>query len=344
MWPDIADVRPWVSMPGYFISYLKEKLFMFGFELIDFFVFVGISLMICITVCTLAMEAAVIFVPAFIFLFPRIVDGFPTVSPNEAIGLAITVEVFGYTSSVLGYWFRRQVDLRLSLRLLAITVPAAIIARIAAFFLPEDGLLIIFGIVLLGLAAIIYRSYRGEVRHTCLLCGDSIAAMRMGDDNSDNPVVANPDSRADRVKKYPDIGRAINFNLMDKSILTSAGLFAGITGVAIGEISNTFLSIRKKVPVKISTGTAALVLHITILSALCANLTVLFGDIEFIDVEEIVIPWKIAFILAPVVILGGQIGSMINSRLSDKLLLKLMMIAYTIVGLFVLFNTLGELM
>lgn len=311
---------------------------MFGFELLDFFVFVGISLVICITVCTLAMEAAVIFVPAFIFLFPGIVDGFPTVSPNEAIGLAITVEVFGYTSSVLGYWFRRQVDLRLSLRLLAITVPAAIIARIVAFFLPEDGLLIIFGIVLLGLAGIIYRAYRDEVRHTCLLCGDSIAAMRMGDDNP-----GNPDTRATGDKKYPDIGHTINFNRVDKSILTSAGLFAGITGVAIGEISNTFLSIRKQVPVKISTGTAALVLHITILSALCANLVVLFGDIEFIDVEEIVIPWKIAFILAPVVILGGQIGSMINSRLSDKLLLKSMMVAYTIVGLFVLFNALGEI-
>jgi len=316
---------------------------MFGFELVDFFVFVGISLLICITVCTLAMEAAVIFVPAFIFLFPRIVGGFPTVSPNEAIGLAITVEFFGYTSSVLGYWFRRQVDLRLALRLLAITVPAAIIARIAAFFLPEDGLLIIFAIVLLALAGIIYRSYRGEVRHTCLLCGDSIAAMRMGDDNPADPALTDPGSPASKDQKYPDIGRSVNFGPVDKSILGSAGLFAGITGVAIGEISNTFLSIRKKIPVKTATGTAALVLHITILSALAANLIVLFGDIDFIDVEEIVIPWKIAFILAPVVILGGQIGSMLNSRLSDRLLLKLMMIAYTVVGLFVLFNSLREL-
>ena len=79
-------------------------------------------------------------------------------------------------------------------------------------------------------------------------------------------------------------------------------------------------------------------LHITILSALCANLLVLFGDIKFIDVEEIVIPWRIAFILAPVVIVGGQIGSMLNSRLSDEMLIKLMMTAYTLVGVFVLFN------
>lgn len=312
---------------------------MFGFELVDLSVFVGISLLICITVCTLAMEAAVIFVPAFIFLFPRMIDGFPSVSPNEAIGLAITVEFFGYTSSVLGYWFRRQVDLRLALRLLTITVPAAVVARVAAFSLPEDGLLLIFSIVLLVLAGIIYRAYQGEVRHTCLLCGDSIAAMRMGDGNPGNPTSIDLESQLPKPKKYPDLGQSIAFNQADRSILASAGVLAGIIGVAIGEISNTFLSIRKEVPVKIATGTAALVLHLTILSALCANLTVLFGDVEFIDVENIVIPWRIAFILAPVVIMGGQIGSMINSRFSDRLLLRILMIAYTIVGLFVLFNT-----
>ena len=106
---------------------------LFGFEVPDLTIFILISLLICITVCSLAMEAAVLFVPAFIFLFPRIVSGFPSVTPNEAIGLAITVEFFGYSSSVLGYWFRNQVDIRLGLRLLAITVPFAVLARVLAF-------------------------------------------------------------------------------------------------------------------------------------------------------------------------------------------------------------------
>jgi len=319
---------------------------LFGFEILDLLVFVAISLFICITVCTLAMEAAVLFVPAFIFLFPGMITGFPNVSPNEAIGLAITVEFFGYTSSVLGYWFRRQVDLRLAGRILAFTVPAAILARILAFFVPEDGLLLLFGLILLGLAGILFRTYRTEeeVRHTCLLCGDSIAAMRMGDEEPGNPGMLEtpPDPRpvepvADK-KAYPDLGGTIRFNFLDRLIKAVAGIFAGTTGVAIGEISNTFLTIRKKVPIKIATGTSALILHVTILAALCANLLVLFGDFEAIDVEEIVIPWRIAFILAPVVIIGGQIGSMINSKLSDKLLVQVMMTAYVLVGVFVLVN------
>ena len=195
--------------------------------------------------------------------------------------------------------------------------------------------MIVFGVVLLVLAGILFRAYLGDIRHTCLLCGDSIAAMRMGDEGEETQV---PDEVVDGAKKRPNLGGSVIFNFLDSMILTIAGAFAGIIGVAIGEISNTFLSIRKKVPIKVATGTAAFVLHITILSALAANVAVIFGDVSFIDAEKIVIPWRIAFILAPVVIMGGQIGSMLNSKLSDHMLAKLMMIAYTLVGLFVLYN------
>lgn len=324
-----------------------------GFPIPDLLIFVGISLAICITVCTLAMEAAVLFVPAFVFLFPLLVTGFPEVTPNEGIGLAITVEFFGYTSSVLGYWFRKQVDLKLALRVLAITVPLAVIARVASFFVPEQGLLVVFGVVLLALAAIIFRAYRHEVRRTCLLCGDSIAAMRMGDegnsdsdDNREARTLTSPTGAVDfseevpARRQRPDLGHTVRFGALDRMILGLAGLLGGIIGVAIGEISNTFLAIRKKIPVKVATGTAAMVLHVTILAALGANLVILFGDFTFINVEEIEIPWKIAFILAPVVVIGGQIGSMINSKLSDMMLLRIMMIAYTLVGLFVMYQVL----
>ena len=73
---------------------------------------------------------------------------------------------------------------------------------------------------------------------------------------------------------------------------------------------------------------------------MCANLVIIFGEVSFIRVEQIEIPWRIAFILAPVVIFGGQIGSMINSKLGDHTLLKTMMVAYTLVGIFVLVNVL----
>ena len=61
---------------------------LFEFETAYLLIFVGFSLLICITVCTLAMEAAVLFVLAIVFLFPQMIAGFPQFTPNEANGLS----------------------------------------------------------------------------------------------------------------------------------------------------------------------------------------------------------------------------------------------------------------
>ena len=315
----------------------------FGFEVFDLMFFIIVSLCICITVCTLAMEASVLFTPAFIFLFPFIIEGFPTVNTNEAIGLAITIEFFGYTSSVTGYWLRRQIDFNLAFKVLMITVPLAVVGRIGAYFVEDSWLLLIFGFVLLGLAAVIFRAYRGDTRHTCLMCGDSMA-MKFSDGGGDT-ATEEPPAEPDYVQRAHLFDRGDGhlatkflFDAVDRVILCFAGAFGGLVGVAIGEISNTFLTVKKNVPVKIATGTSALVLHITILSALVANLAILGSGIEVFDAEEIAIPWKIAFILAPVVVIGGQIGSFINSRLSDHALIRALMIAYIVVGIIVFAN------
>ncbi len=309
----------------------------FGLEALDFILLVVISLAICVIVCSMAMEAAVLFTPAFLFLFPVIMTDFPTVTPNGAIGLAITIEFFGYTSSVLGYYFRRQIDLRLGFRILAYTVPLAVIGRLVAFVLPGQVLLFAFVLILLILAVIIFRAYQGEIRHTCLLCGDSLTAMKFESASAhgqpkDLSAAASPVQK----KPYPRISENVILNFADRLILGTAGAFAGIVGVAIGEISNTFLTVRKQISVKLATGTSALVLHLTILSALVTNLVVLFGNVPFLHAEEIVIPWRIAFIVAPVVIVGGQIGSYLNSKLGDRTLIRMLMTAYVLVGLFVL--------
>ncbi len=309
-----------------------------GFEVFDFFVFILISLLICITLCTLAMEASVLFLPAFLFLFPFIIANFPDVTPNEAIGLAITIEFFGYTSSVTGYWLRGQVDFRLGMRVLAITVPLAVVGRLAAYFIPGNGLLLVFGLVLIALAFIIFREYQGEIRHTCLLCGDSLTAMRFESAEKAAETTASVGAAVADTGKRKRPRFNISFDNTDRGILSIGGAFGGFVGVAIGEIANTFLSVRKQVPVKVATGTAALVLHITILTALATNVVIIYSDIEFFQAKDIEIPWTIAWILAPVVIVGGQIGSYINSKISDKALIRALMTAYVVIGVWVLFN------
>ena len=206
-----------------------------GFEVFDFFVFIVISMLICITLCTLAMEASVLFLPAFLFLFPFIIANFPDVTPNEAIGLAITIEFFGYTSSVTGYWLRGQVDFRLGMRVLAITVPLAIVGRLVAYFVPGNGLLLVFGLVLIGLAFIIFREYQGEIRHTCLLCGDSLTAMRF--DSADKAAQSAAVADAPTGKRQrPRFNVA--FDGMDRGILSIGGAFGGFGSVRPEPMAN----------------------------------------------------------------------------------------------------------
>ena len=61
---------------------------------------------------------------------------------------------------------------------------------------------------------------------------------------------------------------------------------------------------------------------------------------DFLDESDIEIPWRIAFFLAPLVIVAGQTGSFINSRLNDRTIMSLMIGAYGVIGVFVLANVL----
>lgn len=292
-----------------------------GFTSLELLIVVGVALAICTTVCSLAMEAAVLFTPAFLFLFPFLIPSFPHITPNEAIGLAITIEFFGYTSSVTGYWFRRQIDFAIAGKALALTVPLAVLARALSYFVPAQGLLLVFSFLLMGLAVTLYRAHR-HPKETLKDYRPRVYLFKPG----------NPTSFSE-----------FRPNGLDRLILLSAGAFAGLVGIAIGEISNTFLTVHKKIPVKISTGTSALILHITILSALAMNLIILNVSPVFFHAQQIAIPWRVAAIIAPVVLIGGQLGAFINSRLKDRTILKSLMTVYLLVSLFVLIRTfIGE--
>ncbi|MCH7652826.1 MAG: sulfite exporter TauE/SafE family protein, partial [Chloroflexi bacterium] len=116
------------------------------------------SLCICITATTLAMEGAVMFAPAFLLLFPLISTAFPELSANEAIGVALTIGVFGFGSASIGYLRQRVVDKKIALRLLAMAIPFAIVARLVAFAVPSRLLFMVFGLVLFVLAFMVLRS------------------------------------------------------------------------------------------------------------------------------------------------------------------------------------------
>ncbi len=313
----------------------------------DLAILVGLSLLICVTVCSLAMEAAVLFTPAFLFVFPRIVTGFPALTVNEAIGLSLFVEFFGYTSSVSGYWYREQIDFNAAGRILLITIPLAVLARIGSYYVPSGSLLALFGLLLIGLAVILYYSHEHGGTRGCMLCGDTLV-LKEGKGDADYCCSAQATGTGITDGGQPDYaprttfrsretnGEPLIFDLADKGIKGLAGVLAGLLGIAVGELTNTMLTVRKRLPVQLAVGTAAFVLHVTILAALVANLVVLRFQPLGLDVGGFSIPLGVGAILAPTVVVGGQVGSLINANMSEETAIRVMIVAYMLVGLFVL--------
>lgn len=265
----------------------------------EILVIVVVSLCICTLATSLAMESAALFVPAFLLAFPVFLPSFPTLGPNEAIGLTLVVMFFGQTSTVSGYWFREQIDFVTARTVLLLTVPLAVIGRILSYWVPGSFLLIVFAGLLFALAGIVYR-----------------------------------EQRVDHHASFPDGGLAEavpRLDLFDRFTFGFAGACAGLVGFAIGEISNITLFKRHGLTIQDSTGTSTVILYLTLLSAMITNVVIVeagvFGD------TGVTIPWAVAIIVAPVVLVGGQLGAFINSRLSERTALRTLTVVYVFVGL-----------
>jgi uncharacterized membrane protein YfcA len=291
---------------------------------------------IATTVNTFAMEAAVLFVPAFLFVFPVLVPGFPTdLGANAAIGLALFVELFGYSSSVGAYWFRHQIDFDVARKVLAITVPLAVVGRFGAYVAPKNLLMIAFGGLLVVLSVVLYESHEH---------GPSILETVM-----EKPVLgltdALPEHYEPRTRMLADGGTddagrgQFGLEPLDAAISAVGGLLAGLVGIAVGELNQTMLAVRKKVPLEVSTGTSALVLHLTIVSALVTNVALLTFAPGLAG-DGFSIPFGKGTFVAFGCLFGGQMGAFLNSRLPEDLVMKMLMSTYFVVGVFVVGKTL----
>jgi uncharacterized membrane protein YfcA len=266
-----------------------------GVPLLGLVLLVVLGFLIATTVNTFAMEAAVLFTPAFLFVFPTLVPGFPSLSVNAAIGLALFVELFGYSSSVAAYWYRHQIDFNVAAKLLAITVPVAIVARAGSYFVPSGALMIGFGVLLVVLAVVLYEAHehgpsivdtvaeKPELSLLAVLDTDYEPRTRVLTDThsaAETPPSETMGGPAATTEERSN-GRAVmgdgsdtrkfHLELPDFLIALLGGTLAGLVGIAIGELTQSMLALRRRVPLKLSTGTSALVLHVTIVAALLAN-------------------------------------------------------------------------
>ncbi|WP_418280624.1 sulfite exporter TauE/SafE family protein [Halorubrum sp. DTA98] len=274
------------------------------FSLGELLFIVVVSFVICTIATSLAMESAAFFVPTFLLLFPAVIPTFPAISPNGAIGLTLIIMFFGQTSTVVGYWFRRQIRFRVAGSVLLISVPFAVVGRVVSYGIPGNWLLLIFAAVVFILSVVVYRAHA-----------------------SDTP---NPSTDADGTAPAPR--ETERSHVFDQASFASGGLIAGLVGFAIGEVANTRLHVNNGLPIRTSIGTSTLILYVTILTANVVNIALL--STGWVGQQNgIAVPWGVAVIIAPVVLVGGQAGAYLNSRLPESMTVRVLVVAYVAIGL-----------
>ncbi|MCZ6549630.1 MAG: sulfite exporter TauE/SafE family protein, partial [Deltaproteobacteria bacterium] len=74
----------------------------------EFWWMLPVAFCVCLMATSSSVEGAVFFSPIFILLFPLVAG--VKIGPIEAVFLALSIEVFGFGSALLGYLNRHLVD------------------------------------------------------------------------------------------------------------------------------------------------------------------------------------------------------------------------------------------
>ena len=272
---------------------------------------------ISILIATIAMasgvEGATFFTPLFILALG--------LSPEIAIGTGLITEVFGFASGLYAYARKRLIDYKLGVALLTATIPMALLGTWVAGYVPSEFLKVILGGGLLaiaisflrapdhdgveGLDDAIQKEYEGEKAETCLVTRE---------------------------------GEEIRYSVCNRNegrfFSGVGGLFIGMISKGQGELYGYFLLQRCRVPSPVAVASSVFVVAITALVASTGHF------IKFVQTggETLSIVLSLVVFTVPGVIIGGQLGSLVSSRISQHILERGLAILFILVAAL----TLGE--
>lgn len=277
------------------------------FMTLDYWFMFPISVVFATIAMASGVEGATFFTPLFILAL-----GLP---PEIAIGTGLITEVFGFSSGLFAYARKRLIDYKLGFALLTVTVPMALIGTWLTVYVPADILKTILGMGLLVVAASFLRSpkpkdivradagieeeYGGEKAETCLTTRDGEKICY---------TVCN------RVE-----GRAI---------AGVGGLFIGMISTGLGELNGYFLLQRCRVPSRVAVASSVFVVAITALVASTGHF------VNFVQTGGDTLNTVVSLVIftVPGVIIGGQLGPLVSSRISQHTLERALAILFILVA------------
>jgi uncharacterized membrane protein YfcA len=270
---------------------------------------------ISITIATIAMSSgiggAVFFSPLFILVLK--------LEPSTAIGVALITELFGFASGAYAYLKKKLVDFKLATNLLMFSIPMAILGSIYADLLPADVLKGIFAIGIIFIGYQLYSSWRQEEK-----------------EKADKSIKEDFKVVYESMLVDKD-GGEYRYTICNKNLgrmfAAVGGGFLGMISVGLAELQEYHLVARCRVPSPVAVATSIIVVVITVLVASIGHF---YGFVAHSDPAMMNQVVNLVLYTAPGVIIGGQLGPLLQTRLNPDIVKVGVSILFIVVGIIML--------
>lgn len=274
---------------------------------VEYWFMLPISVVIATVAMASGVEGATFFAPLFLLGL-----GLP---PDVAIGTGLITEVFGFGSGVAAYVRRKLIDYRLAGTLLIVTIPMGLLGAWLAGIADPTILKAILGFGLFVLAVSFLRTpAAGEISR------------------ADAAIEDEPRAGGAQTRLVSATGETFRYRLCNRvegMVIAGIGAtFLGLVATGLGELNGYFLLRRCKVPSKVAVATSVLVVAVTALIAASGHLArfVREGGDALETVSSLVI------FTVPGVIIGGQLGAFVASRVPQRALERGLGVLFILVG------------
>jgi uncharacterized membrane protein YfcA len=236
-----------------------------------------------------------------VFFSPLFILGLK-MEPSVAVATALVTQVFGFTSAFVTYLRRRLVDFRLGKSLLIFSIPTAVVGSLNASFVPANALKSLFAVGMFFIGWQLFRSYRQEAHD------NHIRATEPQTDEAAESVLID---RAGKVYRY-----SICHQKRGRLLAGIGGALLGMISVGLAELQMYHLIGRCRVPPAVAVATTIFVVVITLLVASSGYFFHYFSNAEQESINQI---FRIVAFTVPGVLIGGQLGPLLQVRIDPDI-------------------------
>lgn len=282
----------------------------------EFWYLLPVSILIATIAMSSGIGGAVFFSPIFMLALK--------LDPIVAVGTALITELFGFSSGLIAYVKARLIDYKLGLNLLMFSVPLAILGTIFGSDVPPDILKAIFAVGIIFIGTQLFTSWRKEERE------------KKETEHKEEFKVHYEKLLVD--KSGHEYKYTVCHKDMGRFFAGIGGAFVGMISVGLAELQEYHLVAKCKVPAPVAIATSIFVVVITVLVASIGHFYNFIAHAENAILNQVL---NIVIFTIPGVIIGGQLGPLLQKKLPEDIMKIGVSVLFVIVGGFMLYTLLN---